>query len=250
MNFNYFAAVTAVTLSALGSTSVTQAMFLGPTPYQSFSDSPFRGAAFSYFHLEDFEDGGLNTPGVTVSAGIVLHPASLTDSVDGDDGAIDGLGTGGHSWFTAGSISNITFTFSGAALGRLPTHAGIVWTDVGFSALGIGVDPFTFEAFDATNASLGVIGPFDLGDGSAAGGTDEDRFFGVTHVGGLSSIRITAGTSVDWEVDHLQYGAQTASSVPEPATWLLVGTSILGLRLRRRTIAKAEDRPASVALLE
>src|SRR6266481_7452029 len=68
---------------------------LGPTPYLSFGDSPFNGPSFSYFHLETFEDHLLNTPGVTGSPGgvtsVVFGPA-IHDSVDFDDGVIDGSG--------------------------------------------------------------------------------------------------------------------------------------------------------------
>jgi hypothetical protein len=42
---------------------------VGPSPYLSFSDSPFNGGSFTYFHLETFEDHLLNTPGVTASPG-------------------------------------------------------------------------------------------------------------------------------------------------------------------------------------
>src|SRR5437667_12544658 len=60
----------------------------GPTPYLSFNDSPLKGVDFSggYFHLEDFEDLLLNTPGVTASAGDPFGPGGFTDSVDADDG--------------------------------------------------------------------------------------------------------------------------------------------------------------------
>lgn len=47
----------------------SSATFYGPTPYLSFRDSPFSGTNFSYFYLEDFEDGLLNTPGVNVTTG-------------------------------------------------------------------------------------------------------------------------------------------------------------------------------------
>jgi hypothetical protein len=39
------------------------ATFTGPTgPYLQASDSPFSGVSFQYFHLEDLEDGALDTP--------------------------------------------------------------------------------------------------------------------------------------------------------------------------------------------
>src|SRR5579859_7720081 len=65
---------------------------LGPTVYKSFTDSPWNGAPNTYFHLETFEDGLLNTPGVTASTGSVFPPSGITDPVDGDDGSIDGSG--------------------------------------------------------------------------------------------------------------------------------------------------------------
>jgi len=36
---------------------------LVPSSYFSFSDSPFASGTYQYFHLEDFEDGIMNTPG-------------------------------------------------------------------------------------------------------------------------------------------------------------------------------------------
>ena len=58
-------------------------------PYDSAADSPFNSAAYAYFYLEDFEDGLLNTPGVTASTGgvtsVVFGP-NIHDSVDLDDG--------------------------------------------------------------------------------------------------------------------------------------------------------------------
>jgi len=193
------------------------AQYSGPTPYLSAADSPFASAV-----IEDFEDGSL-TAGITADAGVVLGPGPQTDSVDGDDGAIDGSGTGGHSWYL--SASSVTFRFDAGVLGGLPTKAGLVWTDVGAVSSGdFGFADVTFEAFDQNGGSLGVTGPYLLGDGQVTGGTAEDRFFGIVNAGGVSAIKISVPSSNDWEVDHVQY----AEVVPEPA---LMGALALGAAL-------------------
>ena len=144
-----FAASTAATLNA--------ATFITPTstttPYLQFSDSPFAGLDFSggYFHLENFEDDALNTPGVTATGGSVIgfeDFGAAVDSVDLDDGVIDGLSTTGNlgrSYFGG----NFTFNFSAAILGNLPTSVGIVWTDGG----GL----ISLEAFDQNGISLEAV---------------------------------------------------------------------------------------------
>jgi len=215
-------------LAVLGLASGLRAQTLiGPTPYLSFNDSPFKALStsggFTYFYLEDFEDGLLNTPGVSATGGAPYGPGGLTDSVDGDDGAIDGSGTNGHSF--AYLASSVTFTFNAATLGGYPTHAGLVWTD--------GPDPI-FEAFDASGASLGTrTGTF--ADGSFTGTTGEDRFFGVTYAGGISKISITASS---WEVDHLQYGL---AAISEPGTCAgLAGTAALMVAALRRKRSRSE----------
>lgn len=231
---------TLLTIGALSAAPVTThaGVFLGPSPYLSFADSPFKGiAGFSYFYLEDFEDGLLNTPGVSSSGGTVLAPSGSTDSVDGDDGAIDGDGTHGHSLISTPATKTLTFTFDAAKLGGLlPTHAGIVWTDVGVSSPRTGFDEVTFSAIDGTGASLGSIGPFTLGDGSVLGQTAEDRFFGITNIGGgIKSITVSMASSSDWEVDHLQYGfLPRDAAVPEPATVVMLGFAGVALVLARR----------------
>jgi hypothetical protein len=98
--------------------------------------------------------------------------------------------------FANGSIS---FTFDGTALGGLPTHVGIVWTDGGTGA------DVTFEAFDAADVSLGTRTVTALGDGSNTGTVEEDRFFGIVASGGVSRI-VVSNSSGGTEVDHLQYG--------------------------------------------
>src|SRR5688500_13392330 len=171
-NMKNLSTVSLIAIMMAGPLAANGAM-IGPTPYLSSADSPFAGTPFSYFHVEDFEDSLLNTPGVIASAGIVLSPAALTDSVDADDGSVDGSGTAGHTWYSNGG-SSLTFTFSAVVLGALPTHAGVVWTDVGFASVQDGFDNVAFEAFDAANNSLGFISPSAVGDGLFGGQTAED----------------------------------------------------------------------------
>lgn len=191
-----------------GSELGQEVVFLGPTAYLSFDDSPFNGLTFTYFHLEDFEDQSLNTPGVTAlpanaaATRTLGFPSADIDSVDGDDGAIDGLGhgvsgTAGESFFATSGSGGISFEFDATALGELPSHVGIVWTD--------GLGTTTFEAFDAVGNSLGTIGPLSIADTVTNGTTAEDRFFGIIDSRGISKI-IISNTTAGIEVDHLQYG--------------------------------------------
>lgn len=206
------------------------AQFLGPTPYLSLADAPFQGPAFSYTYVEDFEDGALNTPGLSSLDGLVTSPGPQVDSVDGDDLLIDGSGTAGRSYYSRNALSSFRFNFDETALGSFPTHAGVVWTDVGNVLSGTtGFGGVLFEAFDAGGSSLGVFGPFVLGDGNANGGTAEDRFFGFVNAGGISSILISMDNSTDWEVDHVQYGY-----VPAPGAGVLLAIGGVAASRRRR----------------
>lgn len=208
--------------AALSVTGASAAVFFGPTAYLSSGDVPagfYAGGSPTF--LEDFEDGSLDG-GITASAGSIIGPGGLTDSVDADDGVIDGSGSQGHSFFFGSGGTGITFTFSTPV-----TAAGVVWTD------GAGVT--SFEAFDALGASLGTIGPVAISDGSITGTTGEDSFFGIQDPGGIGSIRI-ANASGGIEVDHVQYGAAPLGVVPLPATLPLFLTGLAGLTLlgRRR----------------
>lgn len=173
---------------ALSAEDVGATDFFGPTAYAQRSDTP---AAFliDRLHLEDFEDSQID-PGLIINGASVIGPSSLTDSVDADDGLLDGSGTNGHSLF-AGVPIRVEFA-------EPVTEAALVWTDGG------GSTQVTFEAFDAQGASLGSHGPFTLGDGSNSGTTGEDRFFGVMDSDGITAIEIRH-TSGGYEIDHIQW---------------------------------------------
>ncbi len=214
-------------------------VFLGPTPYLSFSDSPFNGGSFSYFHLDNFESGALSAPGfsklsVTVNPGtLVLAPGAQTYSVDGDDGSIDGSGILGQSLYSGSGLSLFRLTFNAATLGGvLSTHAEIVWTDIGITSAIQRIGPVVFEAFDSVSASLRTTGPLTLEGVSTFGATAEDRFFGVSNAAGFSAIEIRGAGSTDSQVDHLQFGALNA--IPEPGTYLPAITGLATLPFIRR----------------
>jgi hypothetical protein len=217
-------------------------IFLGPTPYLSFNDSPFKSGNFNYFYLENFEDGLLNVPGVTASSAsglpvFISNPDFYEDSVDSDDGVIDGNGQRGHSLGELGNgvMGGLNFTFDKNTLGTLPTHAGLVWTDSYSGGLGTDGTPLTFEAFNAQGGSLGKIqlGQNQIGDGRFDGTTGDDRFFGVINPEGISKISISQTLiNVGFTVDHLQYGSiasQPPKTVPEPSN--ILGLGLLGLGL-------------------
>jgi hypothetical protein len=198
----------------------------GPTPYSNFSDSPFSGKSYSYFHLEDFEDASF-VPGWSAPGWTRVGPSPFTDSVDADDGAIDGNGSGGSSLYSNGSRA-LSITFDASILGELPSSVGLVWTDVGTSEP-FGFGTFRFEAYDALGNPIGFAGEFALGDGLITGQTAEDRFWGVWNPGQVSRLVVTSLDSGDWELDHLQFGFAPMSSVPEPATYGLFGATVLAL---------------------
>ncbi len=177
------------------------ATLIGPLRYLSRTNSPFFSSILDgKTFLETFERGGLYAPGVASSNGVVVGPSqsTATDSVDSDDGAIDGSGSRGHSFYEC-TAPAITFTFDTNILGHYPTQAGLVWTD------GTPGGAVTFQAFDAQGVLIGTINT-NIGDGSYYGTTDEDRFFGVICSNGISAISISRAEPACVEIDHLQYG--------------------------------------------
>jgi hypothetical protein len=166
----------------------------------------------------------LNALGVTgngnPSAGPVLgFNGAIIDQVGMAGGCPPrGLSVPCDTYFASGN-PGITFQFSKAALGALPTAVGIVWTD--------GAGQITFEAFDENGNSLGIL-TGDHADGSFLGTIEDDRFYGATNAGGISSIHI-GNSSGGIEVDHLQYGGLLVARTPFPASLALLGAGLAAL---------------------
>jgi hypothetical protein len=205
-----FALMATGCLASIASASID----FGPSPYLSIADSPF--ASSPGFQLEDFEDNVLNILGVTASFGGPIGPGGNIDSVDADNGPIDGLGASGRSFFSGSGSLGIQFFFD---LELLPQRAGLVWTD--------GAGTITFQAFDANNQLITTISGTHA-DGSFNSTTGEDRFYGVEHAAGIASIKIT-NSSGGIEVDHLQY-----AYIPTPGGVALIGLGLLAGTRRRR----------------
>ena len=194
-------------------------IFFGPgNPYLSAADIPVGlYAGGSPAALEDFEDGSLDF-GISASAGVIRGPGTATDSVDADDGSIDGSGLNGWQWISGDGPTGVTFTFPSAF-----TAAGIVWTD------GAGVA--TFEAFGPGMVSLGTL-VAAVGTVGTTGQTDEDTFFGVQDPNGIVAIKLSnsgLGAVTGIEMDHVQYGF----AVPEPGTGALLSLGLAAIALQR-----------------
>jgi hypothetical protein len=211
--------------------------FLGPTPYLSAADSPFPvDGSNPEFYLEDFEDGLLNTPGIfqpllPITHATVIGPNEFTDSVDADDGIIDGSGNSAHSLAANAytvfptdpprSWSDIRFGFDKSTLGYLPNAFGFVWSD------GIAPNEIAFELFDEQFQLLARNDFHGLGDPFLSGQTAEDRFLGVVSTAPFTYVQIISkysGFPYTFEVDHVQYGV---IPVCEPRPMILVFTIVI-----------------------
>ena len=161
---------------------------------------------------------------------------SLGQSVDEDEGVLDNLGLG-RAWIVPnaslvpeGPPFSVRVSFAPDALGNYPTHAGAVI--LGFTPVDFGNLRY-FQAFDANedvifSTPLNQLVPVLPGT-TPLGSTRGDRFFGMIHEGGISSIVL--GSSLYF--DHVQYGY---GAIPEPSTGMLAVGGILALASRRKRI--------------
>ena len=179
---------------------------VGPHHYVSLDDSPFAPLNLANWQFEDFEDDTVDLTGAAITgSGIMFssgfgNPTNI-DSVDSDDGVIngtnnDGEGNYGDAYWAYGQ-PGFTITFDEEILGDLPTHVGVVWTD--------GDGSIYFEAKDSIGNTIAESGPDDTACCGHGGQTEDDYFYGVYHNAGVASIHIW-NTSGGIEIDHLQFG--------------------------------------------
>jgi hypothetical protein len=200
---------------------------LGPTPYLRVEDSPFDLSGLgSTMFLDDLEDGALDGPLISPDTR-VRGPGLFTDSVDADDGVVDGQGNGAHSLETTRYIVHPTFPWTYRTffdiiftdIDNRPNAFGIVWTD-GFEQSSVELQ---FVSPSGTN--IGVCSYDSLMDGANTGESAEDRFIGIIadqpigHIGGFSQSVGFEPPSERLELDHIQFGRQ---AFPEPSSLTIV----------------------------
>ena len=199
----------------------------GPSAYLQTGDTPdgfFCAECVGW--IEDFELGAADSF-LTLSDGELLGPNqfsglmnSVTDSVDGDDGVVDGFGNGGNSWFVDGSTVTISFA-------NTVKNAGLVFTDGDRVSTDI-----ILEAFDSGGNSLAVINGGDLADDMFTGETAEDSFMGFQDMDGqIASITVTMEGGTGLEIDHIHW---QEACIPEPSANLIAAIGMLGLLAYRR----------------
>ncbi len=169
----------------------------------------------TYFFLEDFEDGQLDSPGLSFSgAGTVRttdgrNGSELKSSASGV--AEEGTTVRGGFRFTSANVT--TWTFDSTALGgNLPTYFGFAipedWNGASDYAK-------TVIAYDINDNVIGTI------DNTGGVTPSAVPFYGFKTDVGIAYLQIASNSP--GESDHFQYGYQ---AVPEPSALMMI--SLLG----------------------
>ena len=198
----------------------SQVTFLEQAGYGSIADSPFDTKS-GYFHLDDFEDGQINSLGLVPSHGpkgdaylpVVRGPSEMTHSVgNGVDGYSVVPALVAHDFLDPQNFWTATsFDFDANSLGFLPTYVGFALTATVNQDPSIRVQVFGADGQLAGELVRSLESPSNL-------------FIGAVYESGISAITIrsrTVGSSAGFELDHVQYG-----TVPEPST---LGLALVGL---------------------
>jgi hypothetical protein len=207
---------------------------VGPArPYTSVADGESFWQGMPH-ELEDFESPESLAPDFLIDCGwrvgadfLSSDGVPIADSVDADDGRIDGKGGQGSAWYCPETALTVAFL-------QPVQQASLVWTDGDPQSTNVmvelmGVDGRLLAALDAGN----------LADDFLSGTTAEDRFIGFTSEVPIGSVSVKSIGGRGLEIDHLAYAV-----VPEPTTGLLTITAIAWLVLAVRP--QQRNRPAYV----
>lgn len=213
-------------------------------------------AASTFEFVEDFEDGLLNTPGLSAMGdtglpGVVIGNGPFVDSVQG---ANPPSGSTGFSYYSGRANGDfrfnhtLTFSFGEVAPGSKVTKAGLTLTDVSYldsqsdysqpngQAFGTSIarDRFFFQVWSGVGATGSLLYEIAdmFGDGQDTGQTEEDRILEYADENGIGSILIGFENSTDWEVDNIAYSGVIPDPIPTPA--LLPGLIGLGMSAWRK----------------
>ncbi len=173
------------------------AQWLTVPNYRSTADSPFyAGTGGDLMVLNDFEISAFTPPGSAVLGGA----GTAGNSVDGDDGIVDGLaGPDASAMFVIGSFS---VEFDASVLGGLPTRVGIVCTDI--VQVGGGNPDLRVNAVDAFGNLF--VQEFVIDN---VGGPGDDIFVGFLLPAGVTNFQVIPLSGIG-TFDHLQYEQQPA----------------------------------------
>lgn len=240
-NQTIFTALTLCLVAVAPQRCQAEITFLGPTPYLSKADSPFPvDDSNPNFFLEDFEDGDFNTPGIVLpldpyaQGAIRSKGQPFANSVDADDGTIDGSGGDGSAWAstiyandlvdppTISSYLSLSFDVNQSGLG--PTSFGFVWT------FGRSESVVRIDVYDVHANHIGFESFVGIGSG-IDDDTRDDRFFGVKSSDEIGRVLLTSsyvGEPWFFEIDHVQIGFQ----IPEPVTTRMLVIALFAIPRR------------------
>ena len=165
--------------------------------YLEFAQSPFYEISQNNpnFYFEDFTKGYLSTPGIEIDVGETHNNKDVTDSVDEDDGFIDGFGHEGISYQVASGKQRagsevVMFTFDERSLRQLPTYFGIVLTDYDCAQIGgTKTANILFEVYDSNGKPIFTKDSINFGEPNVEGATQEDMFYGIYYEEGIKRIK-------------------------------------------------------------